>query len=1791
MLAIASACDSKSEQKDETEIEYSPEISRIISRATSGSILPESTIEIQFNDVMVEQESLNTEIENPIKFEPAIKGKAYWAAMNRLVFEPAKPLKSRVNYNARLDLKAIDETTEVESFDFKFFVEGRELVSFNGELELFNPGNPKQLIYSGKVVFSQKTSIEDVQKASSFSSIELNWSQEGEKTFSFVSGMLSRESAAKDYQFKLDAGKLDLEENLERSVKVVPLKSMELVDIERDESGKKPQMMLKFSDQLDKDQNIDGFVSISPSVNFTTQKMGKYLMLSGDFKFGTKYTVRIQSGLKSKWGTKTDKEINNEVAFSDIQPQVLFASRGIFMPTSNEKRLQFLTANLERVHVEIKKVFTNNLDDFFRYEQINSAKDRNTDFSNDYVSSIGAIIYNKTLEIDGEKNEWLLHNLDLSRVFEKYQNGLYLVRINFNPQDASIPLQKNSLGYIQKKGQIYKPLTISDIGMLAKYANDRYTIFTTDLKTGQPLQGVKVTNYRYNNRSSAVTDEQGIAKISGYKSGYIMAEKGDQISVIKPYEMEWNTSGFDVGGISSYDLKTRAYIYAERGVYRPGDSINLSCIVRFSSGSRNNVPVHLKLFNPEGTMVYETTEKSANDGFYNFKLGTDQDAPTGNWDAQFNVGNKYFHYDLKIETVVANRLKVNVTPSLRAVLPENKSLELEVESRFLFGSPAPGLSYQTEVQVFDLRNPFPKFSRYTFKDQMVDFQRARTKIGSGILDAEGKAKVFWNIPNLRSASTPIKAKLMASVQEEGGRPNDAWTYIDVHPFTHYVGIDDTDRYVKLNVRTDIPVVAVDHEGNAVSGRELVYRIYRNDSRWWYQYNSYRDFKLRYKTDSYTRLVEEGTITTGKPYAKLPFQPAQKGRYLIEVQDAVYQGHTSSIFVSAYPYGAIPSGDQNAGTLILKSEKEQFEVGEKAVISFPSPKQGNILLTIEQGEKILSSKWIQPTDTEDMTVSFPVTSEMAPNIYATVTVLQPHSQTVNDRPIRMFGILPISVLDPASKDELIIDMPNELRPKQKFDVNISTSSGTPTQLTVAVVDEGLLDLTNFKTPNPWKAFFRKIRLDIDTYDMFGFVVGANEGDVFKTFSIGGDADYRESQVDPFEKKKRFKPVCLFEGPITTDANGKATVSFEMPNYVGSVRVMAISAKDNRYGSAEKTVPVKSDLIVLPTIPRALKPGDEFKIPVNVFATRDNIGAVDIRIDTEGPLEVQGQSSISHTFSEEGDEMFAFNVKVKKAIGQSKIVITAKGKDTESVYEVDVAVSPGASRVYAKDDKVIEPGQTITFDIPKLGLDGTNNARLHLAVFPNLDFIHRLQWLIRYPYGCIEQTTSSAYPQLALKDLLEADPKLSQEIDKNINAAISRLSMFQLSNGGFSYWPGDNEVSEWGSNYAGQFLIDADRQGYAVPENMLSGIKRYMQRKSRQPETDKKWLMTRVNRCFILAMANNAPLSEMNLLKQNHYKEMTNTQKWQLAAAYKLAGAYDKIKDDVEQISNDVDDYFEFSHTYGSKYRDLGIILRCMVILERDEDATLLAKELAEKLSTRRWYSTQTIAQMLLGIGSYFDYMGIVPGDDLVIEGTITLPDGTVTSFKEANKVAKYINSGYGGKLKLKLNEDVATQKLYATLSSNGVPLEDQSKDEDNNLKVDITWFDEEGNVIDISSVKQGTVFYGRYQISNISPLPNIDEVALVQMLPSGWEIENTRLSGELPPEWMNGYATGREEYLDIRDDRIMWFFDLSKSRLDFIVKINAITAGSYTLPGAVCEAMYNSDYQSTRKAKKVEVRAK
>ena len=375
------------------------------------------------------------------------------------------------------------------------------------------------------------------------------------------------------------------------------------------------------------------------------------------------------------------------------------------------------------------------------------------------------------------------------------------------------------------------------------------------------------------------------------------------------------------------------------------------------------------------------------------------------------------------------------------------------------------------------------------------------------------------------------------------------------------------------------------------------------------------------------------------------------------------GHKASLFIRAYPWGGLPASGRDAGALVLKTDREHYAPGEKAVVSFPVPDTSSVLVTVSRGGNVVHSRWHTPRTRNTTQVEIPITADMAPNAYVTISVIQPHRQTANDRPLRMYGVVPLRVADPDTRLDLTLTAPDELKPEDSFEVVVQTGDGKPAQLTLAVVDEGLLDITQFSTPDPWRAFFGKLRLGLHISDLFGQVIGVNIGDVFKTFAIGGDAAlaaYRRDRL-PEEQKQRFKSVSLFEGPVATDGQGRAAVSFSMPNYVGSVRIMAVAARGNAYGSVEKTVPVKTDLMVLPTLPRVLRPGDRIAVPATVFAMRDSLGSVEVAISTEGLLNVDGQARDTIVFREADEEDVLFMCVVPNAIGDARVAITATAGD--------------------------------------------------------------------------------------------------------------------------------------------------------------------------------------------------------------------------------------------------------------------------------------------------------------------------------------------------------------------------------------------------------------------------------------------------------------------------------------------------------------------------------------------------
>ncbi len=1793
LIVIFSAC---SKKKLKTNI-YSEEIARIVSEVTNGKINSEDKIFVRFVKEETTTDQLNQVLKDEVfKFSPSIKGKTYWKDLHTLVFEPEKPLPFRKVYDGELDLAKINpeyNKNKTTKLIFGFEVLGRELALCDAELFLKDRNDPKFLQYKGKVVFTVKTSLdlvkESVKLKSGSKNYELTWDNQTDGlTFTFVSEDIIRDEGTQDFKLTISKGKLDLPEEFEKQFQVTPITEMKVVSITKIEDGRQPKIRLEFSDEFDPEQNLQGMISIKPKTDFKIQKLGTSLILDGDFRFGNEYTVVVENGIRSRWGTKTKEQQASTLRFSDIKPQVEFASGGIILPSGNNFKLQFYTANLKRVHIEIKKVFDNSLYSFIEEEQVSSNRDRKAPFNNAYINRVGVIVHNETFEIGDTKNSWLLSEMDLTEVVKKHDKSLLLIRLNFNPRDVLVDPGTSSDDYIGENGQVFKPLFFSDIGLTVKQTGSELVVYATDLSKCTPMSGVNVelrSSYEDGTRESGETNSDGIVRFSAdyIYNAYIQAEKDGDRSIVKFNEMQWNISGFDISGTNADEQPIKAFIYTERGVYRPGDDINIAAIIRNAEEEfPDDHPVTLEMYNPQGKKVYTVTSKKNKKGFFHFPVKTREADPTGSWRATLMIGDSEFEKEIKIETVVPYRLKVNIETAGNQINWTANKLIFDIKSSYLFGNPAANLPVTADLEITGTEKQFAGYDNYSFSNPSLDFKDIQKSIFEGTLDNNGIRHIEWEMPQFTNVPSSLTFKVTAKVLEKGGRPNINWITIPYQPYSNYVGLQAPRyNYVATGSDSDIPFVVLNNDGKPVAGKTIKYRIYRNDSYWWWHYDSKRN--LRFKTDNNTVLVKEGIVVSKENQNYIKFLPVEKGQYLVEATDESGTRHSAGVFIDAYPYGGNAGGDKNEGTLSLYADKKKYYVGDEANIQFPAPKEGLILVTIEKGSEILEQNWYKPQKEGEFSLKIPITSDMVPNVYVSVSLMQPHSQTKNDRPIRMFGILPLNVEDRDTRFEFDIITASQYKPKAPFEITVQTKDQEEAQFTVAVVDEGLLALTQFRTPDPWKYFFKKQRLNINTYDLFSEIIAANKGDVFKTFSIGGDEDYRESQLQPEKGKRRFVPVSLFKGPVTTDASGKATIKFNMPEYVGAVRVMVVGARENSFATAEKNVAVKSDLMILGNLPRVIGPAEKFTVPVNVFALKDNLGTVNVEIKTEGPLVVEGEKSVPLTFMKATDQDVFFNLQTKAEAGQAKVTITAKSATYTSSYTVDLMVRPSSAREYSSKDQTVLAGQNITIPVPGTGIKGTNRATITVSAFPAVNFSHRLNWLIHYPYGCIEQTTSSVFPQLYIKKFMQYPEAFSKSIDENINAGIQRLRRFQQFSGGFSYWPYGESVSEWGTLYGGHFLVEAKKLGYFVEEDLYENWLNYTAGQARNNSGD---LTTRVYRAYILALAGKPETSEMNQLRESKLSEMYNVQKWMLAAAYHLSGQTDKINDIIRNTSMDVKDYSEFAGTYGSGLRDKAMILDALVVLKRYDQADALTREISKYISSTTWYSTQTIGYSLLAMGRYITELTKDQKDNS-IAGTVIFADGTRTPISTNKTFSLDLKKGFGQNLQVELANESGVKKAYVNLSWNGVPLKSTLTDENKNITMTVKWYNDEGQSIDPSDLKQGTTFWGHFHLEKNSGVPAVEEMALTQVLPSGWEIENTRLLNESLPTWASSLQLNKEEYLDIRDDRIMWFFDLH-NQADFIVKLNAVTVGEFDLPATIAEAMYNDSYKAVKTGKTVKV---
>ena len=1255
---------------------------------------------------------------------------------------------------------------------------------------------------------------------------------------------------------------------------------------------------------------------------------------------------------------------------------------------------------------------------------------------------------------------------------------------------------------------------------------------------------------------------------------------------------EQSVSRFDVGG-KDIQKGLKGFIYGERGVWRPGDTLHISFMLEDREKRiPDKHPVALEIYNPRGQFYTKMISTQGTNGFYTFAVPTQADDPTGLWNAYVKVGGTAFHKGLRIETIKPNRLKI--TLALPTILQaSSKDVYAPLTSSWLTGATASRLKAKVEMSLSKVNTQFKNYGQYLFNNPATDFTTVRADVFNGVLDAEGRAGVNIQLPVATGAPGMLNATLTTRVFEPGGDASIYSQTVPFSPFTSYVGINlnqPKGKYIETDKDHVFDIVTVNDQGQPVNRSNLEYKIYRISWSWWWE-NGEESFGTYINNSSITPVASGNLQTTGgKTSFKFRINYPDWGRYLVYVKDRE-SGHATggTVYIDWPDWRGRSNKTDPSGIKMLafSLDKDSYEIGETATAIIPAAAGGRALVSLENGSTVLQQQWLEVSDQGDTKLTFKITPEMAPNVYLHISLLQPHAQTVNDLPIRMYGIAPVFVTNRQTILQPQIKMPEVLRPETDFNVTVSEKSGKPMTYTLAIVDDGLLDLTNFKTPDPWNEFYAREALGIRTWDMYDDVLGASGGRYSSLFSTGGDASLKPADA----KANRFKPVVKFIGPFYLAKGKQQTHTLKLPMYVGSVRAMVVAGQDGAYGNAEKTAFVRTPLMLLSTLPRVLSTQEEITVPVNVFAMENQVKNVTVSLEASGAgVQITGNRQQSLTFDQPGDQLAYFTLKTGSKTGKATIHLTASGNGQQTKETIEIEVRNPNPVVTLRNSQWIEAGQEAELSYTLAGSSSANNqVQLEVSRIPSVDISRRFDFLYNYQHHCTEQLTSKALPLLFVSQFKAVDEQEAEKIKTNVQEAIRQIYARQLPYGGFVYWPGNAVADEWITSYTGMFLTLAQEKGYAVHPNVLNKWKRFQRAAAqnwRMPQEASNWQiwqseLQQAFRLYTLALAGAPEYGAMNRMKEQ--PGLSIQAKWRLAAAYALTGKMKPAGELVYNAETTVIPYSSMNLIYGSSDRDEAMILETLILMKRDRDALQQAKKVSQNLAQENWFSTQSTAFALMAMGRLAEQLSgtldftwswngkqqpAVKSAKAVFEKEIaTSPKSGTVSVK---------NKGKGA---LSVDLITRTQLLNDTLPAIA-----------DNIRLDVKYTDMAGSPISVEDIRQGTDFMSAVTLSNISGTSDYSNLALTHIIPSGWEIYNERM---IVPEASSSNSNeantpessaDKYTYKDIRDDRVLTYFDLRRGESKtFTVRLQATYAGNFILPAIQCEAMYDAAVQARTKA--------
>ena len=1718
-------------------------------------------------------------------FKPALSGQERWLSPTLVEFVPDE-WKPGTVYKGSFHLDKVLPVKESQCKDFPFCVQAApKTAALSVDGITIRDGARLQ----GTITLSAPAAKDDISvTVDPAAPVAIS----GDGTlYHFEAGPIDRSTA--DTPVKVTLKVKDFDKEVSRKTYIPAAGGFKVIDT-RVIRGDNPYVEVRFSEPLAATASREGLIELSNVLRQTIDIQDNIARVYFEADPTADLALTVHQGVHSADGQALAEGFRMELPSTDPAPAVTIPIDGTILPDDSKLVLPFRAVNLSAVDLRVIKIYEDNVLLFLQENSLEGYSE---------LRRVGRVVYSRQIPLtdDGirDPHTWNDYSVDLSGLFKQEPGAIYRITLSFRQEyslyggkkaPSMVPVQSgkptpeeeakwdvqssywwdNYMDWEQYEWEDRENpetpsyymvsdrfpsinLLASNLGLLAQYADgNALWVAATNLSDAKPDAGVdlEVYDFQLQRIGKGRTDGKGLAQIEVSRKPFILlGRKGKTTGYLRLADgYEKSMSRFDVGG-QTVSKGLKGFIYGERGVWRPGDTLHVTMILADKAGRLpEGHPATLELYTPEG-QFYTRMVSTGQDGFYTFPIVTSADDPTGWWNAYVKVGGSAFHKSLHIETVKPNRLKVNLElPG--DILQGGARNTARVTSSWLTGVPASGLRASATMTLSKAPATFKGFDGYTFRNPASSFENSEYSLFETTLDGNGFAETAFNLPAAQDAPGLLQAFIVTSVLESGGDESFTTQTVPYSPFPAYVGVKLPEGELETDKDNPVQVAVVDATGARLAGRELEYRVFKTEWSWWWDNNP--DELAGYVNGRNAKPVASGKLTSGAQDVTFNLRAAEAdwGRYLVVVRD-VAGGHIAGkTVVIDWPAYKGRSGREDPSALSMltfSADKESYRAGEKAKIYIPAAQGGQALVSLENAAGVIAREWVATDASKDTPYTFTVTPEMAPNFYVHITLVRPYEASEGGQPLRLYGVKRLLVENPASHLEPVVKVADTVAPEETFTVQVSEKSGKPMTYTLAVVDEGLLDLTAFKTPSPWDAMYKTEALGVRTWDLYDEVIGAYAGRFSPMLSIGGD----QENIRAARKDNRFNPVVQFLGPFTLD-KGTAKHDIKLPMYVGSLRVMVVAGHDGAYGNADKTVTVKSPLMILTSLPRQIANGEKVVLPVNVFALDDKVKDVKVTVKAEGALQADGATTETTHFDKAGDNVVRFALSTTGE-GSAKVTVTAEGGSRKTAETIDIqVVNPNPETVTVRQEKLAAGGTT--------AFDAGDGSTLELAGFPAVDAAGLFRTMKNYPYNCSEQLAARGLTMLhLLPQLSEADSEQAREL---IPGIIHQLYARQRSDGGFSLWGGGNVSDTWASSMAGQFLSEAAAAGFEVQKNVVDNWLRFQNNLSQAYRLAGNAAFSQLDECYrlyTLAVAGAPANAAMNRLKESG--KLEGRAEWMLAAAYAVSGKTKTAQEIVDKDVAPTGEYGAADFTYGSSLRDKTVLLQVLALTDNLSQALPTALEVADEIN-KGWYSTQEAAFAAVAMDRLYAKVNTqaikakVGGQDVVSAKSV-------------------YSQPVNGRVTV---ENTSDGVLYVTLTTVGrTPAGVTVPAEAHGLQIAVTYKDASGKELRATSIPQGTEFTAVVKVTNPTQA-DYRSLVLSERIPSGWEILNDRLR-------MGDASAGASDHRDIRDDRCDWFFDLGHgASKTFNLKVRAAYEGSYILPAITCSAMYNPQVSANTESK-------